>query len=138
VFTFPIIGVIGLLAGAAGNLVWAAVDGNPGSIGVVVTGGGAGVVVSVMAWIVKKVVSGELVPIPISKLIEAGANRDQKLDKIIELLMGDRTEQKIMVRQATEANFAVYEYLRQQGASTKGMHPGRAPNTQSPGDARGQ
>lgn len=134
-FTFPIVSIVGLIAGAGGNLLLAAAAGDPGSIGVVITGGGAGVVVSVMAWIIKKVVSGELVPIPISKMIEAGATRDQKLDKIIELLMGERGEQKLIVRQATEANFAVYEYLRQQGASTRGLHPGTSPGSQKAGDS---
>lgn len=126
-FTLPIVGLVGLIAGAGGNLILAAAAGDPGSVGVVITGGGAGVVVSVMAWIIKKVVSGELVPIPISKLIEAGVERDQKLDRLIELLTNDRTELKAQSRQATEANFAVYEYLRNNGGSTRVTHPGAAP-----------
>lgn len=128
VFSLPIVGLLGLFLGAGGNLMLAAAAGDPSSIGVVITGGGAGVVVSVMAWIIKKVVSGELVPVPISEVIKSGVERDQKLDRIIELLMNDRNELKAQSKLSTEANFAVYEFLRNSGASTKGLPPGAAPS----------
>lgn len=136
-FTFPIVSMLGLIVGVGGNLFLAAAAGDPGSIGVVITGGGAGIVVSVMALILKKVMSGELVPVPISRLVEAGAERDKKLDRVLDILMADRSEHKSLVKEATEANFAVYEFLRSSGASTKTVHPGAAPK-RSEGDTRNQ
>lgn len=119
---------MGAILGAAGNLILAVADGGATSVGVVVTGGGAGVVVSVMAWIVKKVVSGEVVPIPIKALLDAMEERDRKTEQLLEQLCAERSEHKDMIRSSTEANFAVYEYLREQGASTRALHPGAAPS----------
>lgn len=87
-------------------------------------GTGATVVVTVMAWIVRKVVAGEVVPVPIAELLEAQKKQAEDTKKILDRLLEDRQEQRNMVRAGTEANFAVYEFLRSNGWSAAAHRPG--------------
>lgn len=128
--SFLPVGILGLFAGVLGNVTLAAAHGDAGSIGVIATGGGAGVVVSVMGWIVKKVIAGEVVPVPIAQLIEHMEKRDEKIDKLLNDMLSERAENRMMIRSSTEANFAIYEHLRSVGgatASAGGRRPGSAP-----------
>lgn len=87
-------------------------------------GTGATVVVTVMAWIVRKVVAGEVVPVPIAELLDAQKQQAEDTKKILDRLLEDRQEQRNMVRAGTEANFAVYEFLRASGWSAPSARPG--------------
>ncbi len=77
-----------------------------------------------MAWIVRKVVAGEVVPVPIANLLEAQQVQAADTKKILDRLLEDRQEQRNMVRAGTEANFAVYEFLRSSGWSGPATRPG--------------
>lgn len=102
-------------------------DGNP--LGIIFTGSAATVVVTVMAWIVRKVVSGEVVPIPIKELLESQKISNANQERILERLLEERNENKAMIRASTEAQFAIHEYLRAHGAVSgrEGIRPGTAP-----------
>ena len=92
--------------------VFAQSGGNVEPVSIVLTGVGGTTVIGVMAWIVKKVVSGEMVPLPIRTLTETMQTVVAKQDKIIDQLMVERQDHKEMIRSNTEAQFAVHEIVR--------------------------
>lgn len=102
----------------------AAETGGANPVTTISLGVGATTVVTVMAWIVRKVVAGEVVPVPIAELLEAQKTTSQKQDRILEQLLAERVEYRNMVRGSTEANFAVYEFLRSSGWSLPATRPG--------------
>ncbi len=102
----------------------AAETGGSNPITTISLGTGATVVVTVMAWIVRKVVAGEVVPVPIADLLEAQKTQAADTKKILDRLLEDRQEQRNMVRAGTEANFAVYEFLRSAGWTASAARPG--------------
>lgn len=108
IITWALIGVVNLLGGVA----ILATSHEAAPISIALTGIGGTTVIGVMAWIVKKVVSGEMVPLPIRTLIE-------KMDCIIteQKQIASHQEQEIqelrqLVRAGTEAQFAMHEHLR--------------------------
>ncbi len=82
------------------------------TINLAFTGVGATTVVGVMAWIVKKVVSGEVGPIPIQTLIDKMDAIITRLGREDERRSVENTELREIVRMATEAMFAMHEHLR--------------------------
>lgn len=95
-------------------------DGIP-ALPAVLTGTGATAAVSLAIYISKKLLSGEITPLPITTLID-------KMDKIIERqdqrddrAKADHAELRELVKQATQAQFAIHEYLR--GAAPRPTPP---------------
>lgn len=111
----------------------AAETGGSNPITTISLGTGATVVVTVMAWIVRKVVAGEVVPVPIAELLEAQKKQAEDTKKILDRLLEDRQEQRNMVRAGTEANFAVYEFLRSSGWSATAHRPGTSAHAEKVG-----
>lgn len=104
----------------------AAAESPQNPVGIIFTGSAATVVVTVMAWIVRKVVSGEVVPIPIKQLLDAQLETQAIQTKILERLLDERGTTYDQMKLSTEANFAVYEYLRLNGWQTPPAQPGTA------------
>ena len=104
-------GVVNFMAGT-----WMLADATPNSggatVSVVLTGVGATTVIGVMAWIVKKVVSGEMVPLPIRQLTEELVQNKTRQDQLINDLLSERLETRDLVKASTEAQFAIRDWLR--------------------------
>lgn len=95
------------------TLIMAASDGVP-AIPAVATATGGTAAVSLAVYISKKLLSGEITPLPVTQLIEKMEAqiehqnaRDQRDDT-------ERAELRELVKQSTQAMFAVHDYLRQQ------------------------
>ena len=106
---------IGILAAVGQFGAWALLavtDAPVNTINLAFTGVGATAVVSVMAWIVKKVVSGEVGPVPIQNLLAENKAIIGRLDRRNDELEKENKELRELIRSGTEAQFAMHEYLR--------------------------
>jgi len=116
----PLLVVVGLVV-AVGQLlgvVYTAVASSGSSptlnIGFGFTASAAAIVVGIMAWIVRKVVSGEVVPLPISQLVQTQQDLINKLDARAESAESDKELMAKLVEGSTQAMFAVNDWLRRQ------------------------
>lgn len=119
-----VLGLFAAIAQVLGTLVLAGAAAGP-SITVAFTASAASIVVGVMAWIVRKVVSGEVVPLKIGDLVN-------KQQEVIDMLKADRdafkqerSELAELVKGSTEAQFAMRDFLRQSQRS--GLSPSVGP-----------
>lgn len=111
--TAAAVGFIGVMGQFFGLLLAQGSGGDSApAISVVLTGAGATTVVGVMAWVVKKVVSGEMVPLPIRNLIEQMTSIIETQNRLIERKEAELLELRELVRSGTEAQFAMHEHLR--------------------------
>ena len=85
---------------------------NPDTVGSAVTGAGAAAAVGAVIWIARKVIAGEVVPMPIKALTESQNAQNAQLTQIVkELLEGKRVDRDI-IREATQALYGVREYVK--------------------------
>lgn len=105
------VGAIAVGTAAIGMLV-AAADASVPAIPAVVTAAGGTAAVSLAVYISKKLLSGEITPLPITSLIDKMERIIERQDQQVERDRTERAELQRLVREATEANFAVHQYLR--------------------------
>lgn len=78
----------------------------------ILTGTGATAAVSLAVYISKKLLSGEITPLPITTLIDKMERQIERQEQREERERADRAELRDLIKQATQAQFAIHEYLR--------------------------
>lgn len=103
----------GVVTAAVSGVIMATSNGVP-AIPAVGVGTGATAVASLAWYIAKKLLSGEITPLPITTLIGKMEDLIDRLEKNEEVSRADRAEMRDIVKASTEAQFAIHEFLRQQ------------------------
>ncbi len=106
-----LIGPIAIVSGMVGGFSFLAAT-SPDAVGGVVTGAGATAAVGAVIWIARKVIAGEVVPMPIKALTESSDAHTAQLTKIVQELTEARRVDREIIREATQALYGVREYIR--------------------------
>lgn len=104
---YPLATVVGLV----GTGAYLAAT-NPDAVGGVVTGAGATAAVGAVIWIARKVIAGEVVPMPIKALTESQNAQNAQLTKIVQELLDARRTDREIIREATQALYGVREFIK--------------------------
>lgn len=114
---FAYLGVVGfgVATAAASSLIANAGNGVP-AIPAVGVGTGATAVASLAWYIAKKLLSGEITPLPITELVESNKRIIEALEKRDASAAAEKAELRAIVKASTEAQFAIHDFLRSQAA----------------------
>ena len=105
--TFVISTVAGIIGAA-----WTLAATEPNAIGAAVTGAGATAAVGAVIWIARKVIAGEVVPMPIKQLTEQQASQNALLTRIVQEQQEAKRIDREILRENTQALYGVREYIR--------------------------
>lgn len=113
-FYLSIVGFVAAVGQFLGVIVATATAGGSPTlnIGFGFTASAAAIVVGIMAWIVRKVVSGEVVPLPIHELVE---KQQREIDLLViraEKAEADAADAKALLQRNVESLGLVNDFLR--------------------------